>query len=127
MDYPDSDIYGGWPSSNDVARVIIIICGSLVMMVCDVLVNDPANFPQRFTTSYKEAVTYVYTLQNSYFGVFVSFLLLFLYPRHTAWLLFRHGGPRMCDVRRYRYSSSVGTGWGMRELRSGQLYCNLFL
>lgn len=47
---------GGWESGNDVAHVIITIFGSLVLMVCMLIVNDPANFPQRFTRSYKEAV-----------------------------------------------------------------------
>lgn len=48
---------GGWDAGNDTARVVITIFGQLVLMVADLLVNDPSNFPQRFTKSYREALT----------------------------------------------------------------------
>eukprot|EP00455_Lapot_gusevi_P047382 TRINITY_DN6396_c0_g1_i11.p2 TRINITY_DN6396_c0_g1~~TRINITY_DN6396_c0_g1_i11.p2 ORF type:complete len:315 (-),score=125.17 TRINITY_DN6396_c0_g1_i11:181-1125(-) len=47
---------GGWDTGNDTAHVISTLVGTLVIMVCMVLVNDPANHPLRFTKSYKEGV-----------------------------------------------------------------------
>jgi hypothetical protein len=57
VNYPGNR--GGWDSGNDVARVVVTVFGSLVLMVADVLVNDPSNFPDRFTKSYREALTAV--------------------------------------------------------------------
>ena len=57
VNYPGNR--GGWDAGNDLARVIVTVFGSLVLMVADVLVNDPSNFPQRFTKSYREAITAV--------------------------------------------------------------------
>lgn len=57
VNYPGNR--GGWDSGNDLARVVVTVFGSLVLMVADVLVNDPSNFPQRFTKSYREAITAV--------------------------------------------------------------------
>ena len=48
---------GGWESGHDWAHMILVIFGHLALMLCDLLVNDPSNFPQRFTKSYREAVS----------------------------------------------------------------------
>jgi hypothetical protein len=57
VDYPGNR--GGWESGNDTARVVICVFGTLILMVADVIVNDPSNFPARFSKSYREAITAV--------------------------------------------------------------------
>jgi len=57
VDYPGNR--GGWESGNDTARVVICVFGTLILMIADVIVNDPSNFPARFSKSYREAITAV--------------------------------------------------------------------
>lgn len=55
VNYPGAR--GGWDSGNDMAHVILAVFGTVALMVCDLLVNDPANFPLRFTKSYRESLS----------------------------------------------------------------------
>jgi len=55
VNYPNNR--GGWDIGNDWAHVILAVFGNLVLMVCDILVNDPANYPHRFTKAYRESIT----------------------------------------------------------------------
>ena len=50
---------GGWDAGNDVARTVVTVFGTFVLMVADVVVNDPSNLPARFSKSYRESLTAV--------------------------------------------------------------------
>lgn len=50
---------GGWDTGNDYARGVVSLFGTIMLMVCIVLVNDPSRHPQRFKKSYKEAIIYL--------------------------------------------------------------------